>query len=801
VDEPKKNSVLIVDDDNINIMILTHILNPDYTVYAVKNGTAAIRAAEKHLPDVILLDIMMPKMNGYAVLAELKKSEKTNAIPVIFITVLSYDDHEEKGLALGAADYITKPFYAEIVKLRVRNQIRLTEQFRAVEHVIMKHKLVSDALGIALWDLTIVDGNIDHPDTKVEFSQEFRQILGFNDENDFPNILDSWRNRLHPEEKEAMRQTIRDHIYDHTGKTPYNAEYRLMAKNGEYRYFHGFGTTQRDSAGVPLRMAGALRDIDKKKKMQDQHKIMSSIAHNSPSFISYKEFGGKCLYVNPAASQITGYTHEELIDDYLGKIFGEKALEYVSAAHKELLEKGATEYEYNGKLKDGTVKTFAGTSFLIGKNAFATIASDVTEARKHENMMQAVNKAATLLLTVSDSNNFETSLLTSMEIIGRSMDADRVQLWQLETKDGITNFVHTRCWLSEIGKQKAPMPIGLLLPYGSKPEWEEKFKRGKCINGPVSKMQLDDQVFFSEFDIKSIILAPLYLNEQFWGLFSIDDCVRERSFTEDEIKILRSVSLMMVNAINRRAMMNEIENSLFETKEANRYKSEFLSRMSHEMLTPMNAIMGMTQIAKMKKITGDQKDFFEEIGNASRHLLRLINDLLDLSGKKDGAFKLAQLPFSFETMFKSILKETAPNIVEKHQTFNYNIDSSIPALLIGDEKRLSQVVTYLLMNASKFTPDHGKIILSACVHSEDDEMIVLQISVADTGIGIEKEKQSHIFNIFEQVDGSYTRKYNGTGLGLPVAKRIIEMMDGHIWVESEPDKGAKFIFTCKMLKS
>ncbi|MDR2558738.1 MAG: response regulator [Oscillospiraceae bacterium] len=132
MNDSKKNSVLIVDDENLNIMVLTHILEPDYTVYAAKDGASAIKAAEKYLPDVILLDIMMPEMNGYTVITELKKSEKTKDIPVIFVTVLSYTDDEEKGLTLGAADFITKPFSSEVVKLRVKNQIKIINQMNLI---------------------------------------------------------------------------------------------------------------------------------------------------------------------------------------------------------------------------------------------------------------------------------------------------------------------------------------------------------------------------------------------------------------------------------------------------------------------------------------------------------------------------------------------------------------------------------------------------------------------------------------------------------------------------------------------
>ncbi|MCL2814664.1 MAG: diguanylate cyclase [Oscillospiraceae bacterium] len=143
MDESKKNSVLIVDDESSNIMALTHILSPVYTVFAAKNGYKALEAAEKYLPDVILLDILMPEMDGYAVLGALKNTDRIRDIPVIIITGLGNADDEEKGLSLGASDYISKPFNPAIVKLRVGNQIKMFNQLRIIEQVSMIDQLTS----------------------------------------------------------------------------------------------------------------------------------------------------------------------------------------------------------------------------------------------------------------------------------------------------------------------------------------------------------------------------------------------------------------------------------------------------------------------------------------------------------------------------------------------------------------------------------------------------------------------------------------------------------------------------------
>ena len=249
-------------------------------------------------------------------------------------------------------------------------------------------------------------------------------------------------------------------------------------------------------------------------------------------------------------------------------------------------------------------------------------------------------------------------------------------------------------------------------------------------------------------------------------------------------------------------MMNKIESLLFEAQAANHAKSEFMSRISHEMLTPMNAIMGVTKIASMKTSDPDTKKHLSEINEASRQLLRIINNVLDISNIDFDIFKLDNSVFFFNSMFGGVLNTVDRFIKAKQQTFTFDIDDSIPAPLVGDESRLAQVIGNILTNAIKFTPEHGEIHFSARALDldEDDKKITLQIEVTDNGIGILEEHKSSIFSIFEQVDGGNARKHGGMGLGLAFSKRIIEMMGGRIWVESQFGKGSKFTFTCKLAK-
>jgi len=235
---------------------------------------------------------------------------------------------------------------------------------------------------------------------------------------------------------------------------------------------------------------------------------------------------------------------------------------------------------------------------------------------------------------------------------------------------------------------------------------------------------------------------------------------------------------------------------------SNRAKSEFLSRMSHEMLTPLNVIIGMMEVIMMQNIPENIELYINETNNASNDLHRLINDVLDLSGIEYGLLKLTNSMFEINTMFKDVLQAAGYKASKKQQEIISYIDPAIPVSLMGDEKHLKQVIENLLANAIKFTPEQGVINFeSRVLHDRNNGSITLQITVSDNGIGISKEQQDKLFLIFEQVDGSNTREYGGIGIGLALSKRIIEMMGGKIWVESELDKGAKFYFTCNLQKA
>jgi signal transduction histidine kinase len=290
---------------------------------------------------------------------------------------------------------------------------------------------------------------------------------------------------------------------------------------------------------------------------------------------------------------------------------------------------------------------------------------------------------------------------------------------------------------------------------------------------------------------RSLLAVPLLREDRIMGGLTI---YRRRtgSFSPEVIKLLQTFATQSVLAIQNARLFREIEDKSRQIEAANRHKSEFLANMSHELRTPLNAIIGFSEVLQERmfgELNEKQAEYTDDILSSGRHLLSLINEILDLSKVEAGRMELElatfDLPLAIDNA-RTFVRERAT----KH---GINLDVKVDERLgdfVGDERKIKQILLNLLSNAVKFTPEGGRIGINA---RQTDGGV--EVSVTDTGIGIAPEDQAKIFEEFRQVGGDYAHKKEGTGLGLTLAKKFVELHGGRIWVESEVGKGSTFSFT------
>lgn len=432
------------------------------------------------------------------------------------------------------------------------------------------------------------------------------------------------------------------------------------------------------------------------------------------------------------------------------------------------------------------------------------MASAITKNQTDENLMAARNdlsKRGRLLEAVNDvakrlmDNNEQSISITTYECLktlGQSVNGSRVSIWKnFENEEGILCGRRIGAWQEGVDQEKVAVDYVMEIPTYL-PEWDKGVENRKDINLPLKDANEALRHMTALKDCKSLLVMHVEIDGKFWGYVSISHIQESHLYSETEIGILRAGSMMIAEGVVRYETNKQLVVAMKEAVASVRAKNEFLTRMSHEIRTPLNAVVGMTALAKRSKEEDKIKECLETIEKSSNHLANIINDVLDMSNIDLGKFKINLSEFNFGEMLEVTLGSLKVLSKEKRQQLFINYEEPFSRMMVTDKARLSQVIGNLVNNAIKFTPEEGQVIITIKESKIDKDTSDIIISIEDDGVGISPNFMPIVFEPFEQADGSLTRKYGGSGLGLALCKTILTKMGGTITAESIEGVGSTF---------
>ncbi|HUQ93752.1 MAG TPA: response regulator [Bryobacteraceae bacterium] len=795
-----KEKLLVLDDESLILRSLENLFDDEYEVFTATEAEMALALAREHDMAVIVTDERMAGVNGHEFLQRVKEVSRGTRV-----MMSGYADMAALTEAVNCGQifaYIAKPW--EPLQLRAK-VAAATAHFKLVQEMEQERGLLR-ALMENIPDLIYFK---DCQSRFTRVNQAFAQFLGAKDPAECIGGSDS--DYFAP--AEAVCGSAYEAEIVRSGRPQVDRIEQIQEPRGALHWMSTTKVPMFERSGLVSGIAGISRDItalkNSEERLREQNEHNRMIIETAKDAFIGMDPDGSITAWNAQAELTFGWSAKEVIGRRLCdtvvpvkyRVTPAPGVEdYLSTAQDPTLNRAI---ELVALHRDGHEFPVEATIWRVragGVCSFNAFVRDITERRRAEEARKKESTLVQLLQCLTVAANRSSSIEhTAQTCLARicahtgwavghvylraansAEELVSTELWHLQDDDKFAVFRDT----SNLFRLAPGTALSRSILSSGKPQW--------VVNLADEEPLSERTRVALQAGLRSGFGFPILVEDKVMGVLEFFSLQAEQSDAE-LLDMLGHIGSQLGQVIIRQRAEEDLRRAKALAESANRAKSEFLTTMSHEMRTPMNAILGMADLLSDSPLRDEQRHYVRVFQKAGTNLLALINDILDLSKVESGYFELESIGFDLRALLEKIIEMMIPQAQNRGLELTWEVHRDVPLGLVGDANRVQQILVNLIGNALKFT-EQGSVRVRV-EREQGGAADSLRFEVADTGIGICPEKTAMIFDRFTQADSSTTRNYGGTGLGLAISKGLVELMGGRIGCVSEPGKGSTFYFT------